>query len=190
MQERAEQQELKKVFEGQCEIELLVYKLTGLVRSEEELERYTGYRHRNEIPAERVARLRHDLEAELRCREVLGAEAYKESRSVFGKIALYQCIFDKAVRALDRASGDRPVSWAEFRRMVTVEMGRIPDFAQQLWEAFALGAEQLDETGYTWGVPMLERGFGKSSENPARGRDAGPGRVAAESVDLWRDGRG
>ena len=181
-----EQGTLKKVILLQCEIELLVYKLTGGVHSEEEMERYTGYRHKNEIPAERAARLRRDLEAELRCREVLGAEAYRESRSIFGKIALYEAIFDKASRTLSKEAGDRPVSWAEFRRMLVVEMGRIPDFAQQLRDAFALGAEQLDETGYAWGVPMTERSFGRI---PARRQEPNAGQEK-ERIDIWKKDRG
>lgn len=186
-----EQQTLKKVFEAQCEIELLVYKLAGGVRSADELEHYTGHRYKNEIPAEQAPRLRRDLEAELRCREVLGEEAYRESRSIYGKIALYQCIFEKATRTLAKAEGDRPVSWAEFRRMVTVEFGRMPDLAQQLRDAFDLGAGQLDETGYTWGRKMTERAIGRPQE-----QDRGQPReglysqgLMRENVDVWREER-
>lgn len=147
----AGQMTMMQQLSDQSEVELLVYKLCGGQRSEEAMLAYTGYRRRQEIPAGQLQGLLRELRGEWRCRQILGPEAYDGSRSIWGKIALYQTVIDKAARTLTRCEGAREVSWAAFRRMIAAEMGKLPDREEAVRQAYALGAGELDETGYRWG---------------------------------------
>ena len=146
-----DQMNLEQIYFAQCEIELLVYKLCDDQRRPEALKEYTGYYKRTDIPAERITPLKNELLAELRCREILGAEKYANSRTLQGKMALYERIFTKARRILTAEEWKEKMSWREFRRRLAVEMKKLPEEAQEKAELWALGAEQLDESGCRWG---------------------------------------
>ena len=148
-----EQMNLEQVYFAQCEIELLVYKLCNNKRRPEALKEYTGYTKRTDIPAECITPLKKELESELRCKEILGTEKYENSRTLSGKMLLYERIFARARRILHAEEWDEKMSWREFRRRLAVEMKKLPEEAQEKTELWALGAEQLDESGCRWGRP-------------------------------------
>ena len=146
-----EQMNLEQIYFAQCEIELMVYKLCDDQRRPGALQEYTGYSKRTDIPADHIAPLKNELLAELRCREILGAEKYANSRTLQGKMALYERIFARARRILRAEEWNEKMSWREFRRRLAVEMEKLPAEEREKAELWALGAEQLDESGCRWG---------------------------------------
>ncbi|MDK2813848.1 MAG: hypothetical protein PWQ08_1103 [Clostridiales bacterium] len=171
-----EQLSMQQLAAKQSEVELLVYKLAGGERSAEAMKEYTGYTTRQQIPTEALPGLLRDLKNEQRIKEMLGTEKYGESRTIGGKMALYQMIFGAALRTLDPEREKAPVSWAEFRRMLAVEMEKLgkqgtyhPPFVY---------------TGDTWGRETTECTVGRADAAPAKRQGAGQSRFARPSIEL------
>lgn len=171
-----EQLSMQQLAAKQSEVELMVYKLAGGERSAEAMAEYTGYAIRQRIPAEDLPGLLRDLKNELRCKEMLGAEKYGESRTIGGKMALYQMIFGAALRTLDAERENSAVNWAAFRRMIAVEMEKLgkqgayhPPFVY---------------TGDTWGREITECTVGKTDTATAKRQATGQSRFAKPSIEV------
>lgn len=153
-----EQLTMQQLAEKQSEIEQMVYKITG-VRSEENMKEYTGYETRQQIPTEALPGLLRELKSELRCMEILGKERYAESRSIGGKIALYQNIFGATIRTLAMEREKQPVTWQEFRRMLAVEMEKLGK--KSVFE------QPFEFLGDTWGKEITECTVGTNAKPQA-----------------------
>lgn len=171
-----EQLSMQQLAAKQSEVELLVYKLAGGERSAEAMAEYTGYRTQQQIPAEALQGLLRDLKNEQRIKEMLGAEKYAESRTILGKISLYQMIFGAALRTLDPAREKSPVNWAEFRRMLAVEM-------EKLGQPGAFH-QPFVYTGDTWGREITSCTVGQADTAPAKRQETGQSRFARPSIEL------
>ena len=147
-----EQLSFKALKQQQFAIRLLVLTLCG-GEKEGMLREYTGYDTPQQIPPERIGGIKKELEMEIRCLEILGREAYEKSRTIGGKIALYEEIFARAKRILAGRQWAEQMSWVTFRRALAVEMGKQSSEQQRRIEAWARGAGVLDESGRRWGRP-------------------------------------
>lgn len=171
-----EQLSMQQLAAKQSEVELLVYKLAGGERSAEAMKEYTGYTTRRQIPTEALPGLLRDLKNEQRIKEMLGTEKYGESRTIYGKISLYQMIFGAALRTLDPERENTPVNWAEFRRMLAVEM-------EKLGQPGAFN-QPFVFVSDTWGRETTECTVGRADTAPAKRKDAGQSRFERPSIEL------
>lgn len=147
-----EQLSFKALEQQQVAIRLLALTLCG-GEKEGMLREYTGYDTPQQIPSEQIGRIKKELETEALCLKILGREAYEKSRTIGGKIALYEEIFARAKRILADRQWSERTSWIAFRRALSVEMGKQTGEEQQRIEAWARGAGVLDESGRRWGRP-------------------------------------
>lgn len=116
-------QSFDQILEESKQIEYLLYKLAKSGAHPVPLSEVSIYNRVEDVPSEVRPVLLRDLRQELRTKELLKDPSYYGSRTMEQKLRMYLQALDEIAETI--AAGemqDRPVTWAEWRRMISREI--------------------------------------------------------------------
>lgn len=112
-----------QILDEQKQIEYLLYKLAKSGTHPVPISDVSIYSRVEDIAPEARSVLIRDLRQELHTKQMLGDESYYGSRTMEQKLRMYLQAIDQIAEEI--AAGemqDRPVTWAEWRRMISSEI--------------------------------------------------------------------
>lgn len=119
----AEKESFETILSEQNQIKYFLYKLAKSGAHPVPIAEVSIYSRVEDIAPEARRVLLRDLRQELHTKEMLGDESYYGSRTMEQKLRMYLQAIDQIAEEI--AAGkmqDRPVTWAEWRRMISSEI--------------------------------------------------------------------